>query len=694
MRHILILFFCLFIGSLYGQIVRVDSTVIYESRSIYNQAGYYIGKDSFHVKQVRLAYCNDTFFERNDTLIQRFPQQFITSDSVDADITEVNVTNYLTGGGSSGAVTIGIDTSGTVGVATKYDVGTKIDGSGAYPFLARFTDSNTLASSVISDDGTGAITVGNGDGGIDVNYSTGFQLQKADEKHGVITSSGNGVIVGYNTYNDLTLINVDSNAYFIDLGGSGLSSIGTVIEGVYVNKIDASNTESNLLTIKDNGYIGIGGVTEPDATLHVDGTLKVTSQTGTPTKILGVDASGNVGEVGKGFGISVSGGDVLVDTTKIATQYDIKDFQTGLQVRDSIGALDSNHDGKADDASKFEGQGGSYYLNRANHTGTQDTSTISGLGEFVEDRAGAKIVAGTNITTSYNDATGETTINATGGSGGLSAEEVRDTVAAMFTTGSSITWNETDSADSIFLDVNLNPLETMVQRNVMGENYFFFVAQGSTSIGGFGFNTTGSGSTNVPTLTTTNKYTKRIKLEWNQNTPSTSNAAGVRGATAVLAMGEGFIYSIKWGPTVGMSNTSKRAFTGLRASTGAPTDVAPNTLTDMIGMGWDDANDTNVKLYHNDGSGTATEIDLGSNFPIPTSDRTDYYTLTIYVEPGGTTVNYKVTDETDDNVVTGVITSNIPSTSTFLNFSNYTSVGGVSATTGWALFSAYGQVLD
>ena len=38
------------------------------------------------------------------------------------DITEVNVNQYLTGGGTSGAVTIGIDTTGTIGVATKYDL--------------------------------------------------------------------------------------------------------------------------------------------------------------------------------------------------------------------------------------------------------------------------------------------------------------------------------------------------------------------------------------------------------------------------------------------------------------------------------------------------------------------------------------------------------------------------------------------
>ena len=51
---------------------------------------------------------------------------------------------------------------------------------------------------------------------------------------------------------------------------------------------------------------------------------------------------------------------------------------------------------------------------RANHTGTQTASTISDLNEVVEDIIGAKVIGGTNVTTSYNDTTGETTINTTG----------------------------------------------------------------------------------------------------------------------------------------------------------------------------------------------------------------------------------------------------------------------------------------
>lgn len=53
--------------------------------------------------------------------------------------------------------------------------------------------------------------------------------------------------------------------------------------------------------------------------------------------------------------------------------------------------------------------------NRANHTGTQTASTISDFSEAVDDRVGALLVAGTNITLNYNDAANTLTINSSGG---------------------------------------------------------------------------------------------------------------------------------------------------------------------------------------------------------------------------------------------------------------------------------------
>lgn len=65
-------------------------------------------------------------------------------------------------------------------------------------------------------------------------------------------------------------------------------------------------------------------------------------------------------------------------------------------------------------------------LNRANHTGTQTASTISDFQESVEDIIGSKVVAGSNVTVTYNDATGTTTIASTGGGGGSTITQLDD----------------------------------------------------------------------------------------------------------------------------------------------------------------------------------------------------------------------------------------------------------------------------
>jgi len=57
-------------------------------------------------------------------------------------------------------------------------------------------------------------------------------------------------------------------------------------------------------------------------------------------------------------------------------------------------------------------------LARANHTGVQAASTISDFSEAVDDRVAALLVAGSNVTLTYNDAAGTLTVASSGGGGG------------------------------------------------------------------------------------------------------------------------------------------------------------------------------------------------------------------------------------------------------------------------------------
>lgn len=71
-------------------------------------------------------------------------------------------------------------------------------------------------------------------------------------------------------------------------------------------------------------------------------------------------------------------------------------------------------------------------LARANHTGTQLSTTISDFSEAVDDRVGALLVAGTNVTLNYND--GANTLTVSAATGAPSADSVTNVHLANMAT--------------------------------------------------------------------------------------------------------------------------------------------------------------------------------------------------------------------------------------------------------------------
>lgn len=178
-------------------------------------------------------------------------------------------------------------------------------------------------------------------------------------------------------------------------------------------------------------------------------------------------------------------------------------------------------------------------------------------------------------------------------------------------------------------------------------------------------------------------------------TASTTAVAGIRGGALQFTLGGpsaglgGFHLVWRWGPATGVSNTSHRAFVGMRNVTTAPTDVNPSTLTQICGMGYDSA-DTNIQFMHNDGTGAATKIDLGASFAKPNADLTSVYELALFARPGTTqTLTYEVTNLVSGAVATGTVTTDLPSTTTLINPFSYMSVGGVSSVIGFATMGLY-----
>lgn len=84
-----------------------------------------------------------------------------------------------------------------------------------------------------------------------------------------------------------------------------------------------------------------------------------------------------------------------------------------------------------------------YSVQRSNHTGTQTASTISDFSEAVDDRVASLLVAGTNVTLTYNDGANTLTIAAAGGTPAGSNTEVQFNNSGSFGADSQFKYNTT-----------------------------------------------------------------------------------------------------------------------------------------------------------------------------------------------------------------------------------------------------------
>jgi hypothetical protein len=217
------------------------------------------------------------------------------------------------------------------------------------------------------------------------------------------------------------------------------------------------------------------------------------------------------------------------------------------------------------------------------------------------------------------------------------------------------------------------------------KGWFF---NGTTTINLFGAaaTLTASGTLTATTFALTNEYTKKTGSEYLVTTAATTAVAGFRESANSFWLGNtagdgGFSFSCTFGQATGVTTTTHRLFIGMSTSTSAPTDVNPSTLINMFGVAYDDT-DVNLQIMRNDGVGTATKIDLGSNFVVPTVDRANMYRLDLYAAPNSTTIYYKVTNLVSGNIATGDFSTDIPAVNTLMSARGYMSVGGTSSVIG------------
>jgi hypothetical protein len=210
-----------------------------------------------------------------------------------------------------------------------------------------------------------------------------------------------------------------------------------------------------------------------------------------------------------------------------------------------------------------------------------------------------------------------------------------------------------------------------------------------TVLAAWGLSLTATGTATGANVATTNRHTWMKRLDYLVTTASATAVAGWRHGFQQWGRGNaaglgGFHMVCRWGPATGVSGATNRAFVGLTNATGAPTDVNPSTLTNMIGMGWDSA-DTNIQFMHNDAAGSATKINLGASFPRPTADRAVVYEIAMFCAPNGSEIFYEVTNLVTGDVATGSVTTDIPANTTLLCPRGWMSVEGTSSVIGISL---------
>ena len=148
-----------------------------------------------------------------------------------------------------------------------------------------------------------------------------------------------------------------------------------------------------------------------------------------------------------------------------------------------------------------------------------------------------------------------------------------------------------------------------------GDNYFSQITPNSINNVGYNVNPTAVGS---PQFLGQNINAEYINNPFDTSFYRRAISTTTAGSTSafiwqikVCRPSLGFYCSAKAGGTF---STNGRNFFGLTESFATIGSVNPSTVINTIGFGAD-ADDTNLHIIHNDGSGVATKINLGADFP-------------------------------------------------------------------------------
>lgn len=230
-------------------------------------------------------------------------------------------------------------------------------------------------------------------------------------------------------------------------------------------------------------------------------------------------------------------------------------------------------------------------------------------------------------------------------------------------------------------------IDTILQVGLSGNAVFMVApASGTTAPTAWGGTLTTAATMSVQqTIASANPWQATWRKRFATSTTA-GNLSGMRTAYTQWFRGNaagfgGFFFRAKFGQNINLNGA--QCFVGLCASTGAlaATAGAVSALVNMIGVGYDttDASTGNWQLFRNDGSGTATKVDLGATNAA--RNTTHGYDLVIFCPPGAATEIFVriVNLHTGETVLDTSYTTDIPAVNTGMAFKAEVNNGAVAA---------------
>jgi hypothetical protein len=222
-----------------------------------------------------------------------------------------------------------------------------------------------------------------------------------------------------------------------------------------------------------------------------------------------------------------------------------------------------------------------------------------------------------------------------------------------------------------------------------GQKIGLWTAQGNGTVSSqINFGNSVTGTAVARNVATTNFSTALRRLAY-VTSGIAGNSAGTRHALAQFYRGNaagrgGFIYVVRF--VVDTVASNMRWFVGLDDTIAVIGNVNPSTLTNIVGFGID-SGQTTVRFFHNDGSGTATAIDMGGSFPATTADVV--YEIRIFSLPNGSVVFYSIERLDSAAFAEGSVNTDFPANTVLLAPQVWVNNGTTAAAVALAPVSQY-----